>query len=313
MTTVALPYVGSGPYCMANSLAMMLGPGSPPPSMLQVLLGAPFGMQLLHGELPLFDPVGWDIDPAIDATLERLGWTCERTAGGGADEAMARLRKAVATRPAMVGPVEMGLLLHQPGSGTAIQADHWVVVADVDDEAVTFHDPHGHPYATLPAGAFATAWRAELIDLVDPPFVMRTAFTRVRRVDPLTALRDSLPVAIGLLAGRTDPRRPGSVGGAAAAEQLAGMVERGLDPQVHGHLVHFAIRAGARALSDAASCLALLGMTEAAAIADTQARLVGSLQYDVMAGNTAAAVATLRRLAPMYEQLRAALSRQVAG
>jgi hypothetical protein len=66
-------------------------------------------------------------------------------------------------------------------------------------------------------------------------------------------------------------------------------------------------------LCDASACLALLGMADAAAIADTQARLVGSLQYELVAGNPAAAAATLRQLAPTYEQLRAALAAQAAS
>jgi hypothetical protein len=50
------PYIGSGPYCYANSLAMMLGPAAPPPSVIEVLTGSPFGIELIAGRLPFFDP-----------------------------------------------------------------------------------------------------------------------------------------------------------------------------------------------------------------------------------------------------------------
>ena len=33
------PYIGSGPYCYANSLAMALGPTAPSPSIIEVLTG----------------------------------------------------------------------------------------------------------------------------------------------------------------------------------------------------------------------------------------------------------------------------------
>jgi hypothetical protein len=98
------------------------------------------------------------------------------------------------------------------------------------------------------------------------------------------------------------------VGGAAAANVLAGMVTDGLAPQIHGHLVHFAVRVGARRLADAATALAGLGFDKAAAIATQQARLVGSLQYDLVAGRAAVAAGTLRELAPTYEELADALS-----
>ena len=142
-------YIGSGPYCYANSLAMVLGPHAPDPSALEVLTGSPFGFEMLEGTLPLFDPLGWEPDTGLDDAIARLGWTCERHDGGGPDEAVDRLREASAAAPVLAGPVEMGLLLHQPGSGRAIGADHFVVVTEVTADTVCFHDPHGHPHATL--------------------------------------------------------------------------------------------------------------------------------------------------------------------
>jgi len=53
-------YIGSGPYCYANSLAMILGAEGPDPSAIEVLTGSPFGFQLYQGRLPWFDPLGWD-------------------------------------------------------------------------------------------------------------------------------------------------------------------------------------------------------------------------------------------------------------
>jgi hypothetical protein len=67
------PYIGSGPYCYANSLAMLLGPDAPPPSMIEVLTGSPFGLELLAGRLPLFDPYGWDPDRGLDDAIGLLG------------------------------------------------------------------------------------------------------------------------------------------------------------------------------------------------------------------------------------------------
>jgi hypothetical protein len=137
---------------------------------------------------------------------------------------------------------------------------------------VRFHDPHGHPHATLPMDDFIAAWRADSIGYPTEPFTARSAFERVHEVDAATALRRAMPMAARWLAGETGlPVPPGSLGGAAALERLAELAETGLEPWQHAHLGHFAIRVGARRLADAATCLAFIGENKAAGIADEQA------------------------------------------
>ncbi|MEV1166990.1 hypothetical protein [Nonomuraea sp. NPDC049784] len=190
-----------------------------------------------------------------------------------------------------------------------IEADHFVTVLDADDTLVRFHDPHGHPYATLPTGDFLAAWRADTIAYRTTPYTMRSEFQRVRKVTAEAALRTALPGAVAWLRGRDELAvPPGTMGGAAGVARLADMVTGGLDPQVRDHLIHFAIRVGARRLTDAATSFAALGYHRAAAVATRQARLVGSLQYDLVAGHTTSAAETLRQLAPTYEELATALS-----
>ena len=84
MPGMTVRYIGSGPYCYANSLAMVLGPAAPSPAVIEV-----------------------------------LGWICTRTSAGSEAEAAALLREARESRPLLAGPLEFGLLLYQPGSGTA--------------------------------------------------------------------------------------------------------------------------------------------------------------------------------------------------
>ncbi|MFI5671687.1 hypothetical protein [Streptomyces sp. NPDC051704] len=305
-----LHYLGSGPYCYTNSLAMVLGPDAPPPAVIETLTGSPFGMQCIAGALPLFDPYGWDPEIGLGAAIALLGWRCERSHGGTPGEALDRLRAACARGPVLVGPVDMGLLLYQPGTPSPDGGDHYVVVLRADEERVRLHDPHGHPYATLPTGAFLAAWEGESVAYTDAPYVLRTGFVREREVGGDEALRRSLPGAVRWLAGRDDlPVPPGSVGGTAAAEELAARLSRGgLEPGVRTLLTAFGVRVGARRLGDAARCLAVLGLGEAAAIATEQAEIVGELQFLLVTGEDAEAARLLRRLAPTYERLRAALS-----
>ena len=304
-----IAYLGSGPYCYSNCLAMMLGPHAPSPSVIEVLTGSPFGVELIAGEQPQFNPYGWDPDLGLDAAIDLLGWACQRAGASDAAEALAALLAVVERGPALVGPVEMGLLLHQPCSGTPIQADHFVVVFAVEGDLIRFHDPHGYPYASLPTAAFLAAWRAETIGYAATRYPMRHGFTRTRQVTDLEALRSSLPAAVNWLTDRHDPARPGDcLGGAAAVERLADMVGADLPAHIQGLLTAFGIRVGTRRLGDAATALTRLGMPAAATIATRQASLLGSLQYDLVAGSTSTAASTLRHLASGYQRLREAMT-----
>ncbi|GAA2607996.1 hypothetical protein [Paractinoplanes durhamensis] len=303
------PYIGSGPYCYANSLAMALGPTAPSPSTIEVLTGSPFGMHLLGGRLPLFDPYGWD-DRGIDDAIALLGWTCRRQGADDGEQALALLHEAVKTGPVLAGPLEMGLLRHVPGMTGPIGADHFVTVLEADDTQVLFHDPYGCPYATLPTQDFLAAWRADTITFYHAePYTMRGNFRQARAVTSEAALRAALPGAVAWLRGRDDLAvPPGTIGGATAVHHLADLVTDGLDPETHDHLTQFAIRVGARRLADAATALTSIGRDGAATIATRQARLVGSLQHDLVNGHTDSATQTLQQLAPTYDQLAAALS-----
>jgi hypothetical protein len=303
-----IPYIGSGPYCYANSFAMMFGDGAPSTAVIEFATGGPFGMQLVGGTLPFFDPYGWTPEAGFDDALAALGWASSVRRGGTAEQALAALESALADGPAWVGPVEMGYLRHQPGMTGPIGADHYVVVLGLAEGRVLMHDPHGHPYATLPVEDFMAAWRAESVDYATP-YTMRTAFRQLRAVTEEAAIEAALPTArrwLSMAEGRHVPA--GTIGNAEAAERLADMIEAGCDRELRNHLVWFAIRVGARRVADAATCLARIGRGEAAAIMDRQARLIGALQHPLVAGDDAAAAALLRALAPSYAELPAALA-----
>ena len=303
-----LPYIGSGPYCYANSVAMVLGADAPDPSAIEVLTMAPFGALLVEGKTPFFSPIEWDPLVGIDIALKALGWRCNCSFSAEAGEAVEKLRAASTANPVLVGPVEIGLLLQHPGSGRAIGSDHYVVVHHVDDLHVHFHDPHGYPYSILPIADFVASWTGELLGYGDETysFATRSDFRREREVDMATAMRAAIPQAaqwLGKASAGTD-----LANGAAIAE-LARLVDAGLESWQHGHLVYFAVRLGARRLVDAAQWLLTVEAREAAEIADNQARLFGRLQYELVAQDSKAAAQTLRELVPTYESLREALSR----
>jgi hypothetical protein len=205
----------------------------------------------------------------------------------------------------------MGLLRHHPemSGGQPIGSDHFVMAIEANDDLVRFHDPQGVPYATLPTAQFLAAWRAETIEYPHPPYVMRYDFRRSRQTTIEEAMRSALPRWRAWLRGRDDlPMPPGSLAGAEGVRRLASMVGEDVPADLHNHLVFFAIRVGARRLSDASDALAGLGYERAAVVAARQARLVGSLQYDIVMGRRDDAVRTLRDLAPTYDELIDALA-----
>lgn len=259
-------YIGSGPYCYANCMAMALADGTDP-GLLEVLTGSPFGLELLGGRRPLFNPLGWDPQIGIDAALDLLGWSCQRSDGGDADAALTRLRHVAGRGPVLAGPVEMGLLRHQPDADGAIGADHYVMVAAVDGDMVRFHDPHGHPYATMAAVEFAAAWHADSIGYPHAEYTMRTGFRRTRQVAALDALRAATPAAITWLDGKPAQAPPGSLGTGQAALALASLAQAGLAGDQREELARFAVRAGARRLADAQYWLGQIGLHDAAMIA----------------------------------------------
>lgn len=264
-------------------------------------------MQLVGGCLPFFDPFGWTPEGGFDAALDAMGWTSSVTSGGNAADAVERLRSELVHSPVWVGPVEMGWLRHQPGKDGPIGADHYVVVIGLANDWVQLHDPQGYPFATLPIGDFLTAWQAETIDY-GTPFTMRFGFRQMRVVDEDDEIRASLPAAIRWLSMQEPRHMPeGTIGNGEAAEALASMIDAGCDEDLRAHLIHFAIRVGARRLADAATCLSRIDYTDAAHIASEQAALTGALQYPLVAGNDAEAADLLRRLAPTYQRLLEAL------
>ena len=301
------PYIGSGPYCYANSFAMMFGDHAPSTAVIEFATGSPFGMQLIGGKQPFFDPYGWDPEKGFDDALRALGWTSKTSKASSSEEALRNLELALRNGPVWVGPVEMGHLRHQPGMTGPIGADHYVVVLEVAGGRVLMHDPQGYPYASLPLADFMEAWRAETLDYGEP-YTMRTGFERLSRVSEEDTILASIPTAIRWLSMEGDHKMPaGSLGNGKAAEELARMIENGCDEELRGHFIHFAVRVGARRTNDAAVCLRRIGNLEASATAAEQAQLIGSLQHHLVAREDAAAAASLRRLAPTYEKLLSAL------
>ena len=296
-------YVGSSPYCYANSLSMVVDDNWRP-GLVETLTGSPFGFQMV-GPLPLFDPAGWDPDTGLNQALALLGWESDRETFASAEEAFDRLAALCKDGPVFVGPLEMGLMLHQPGSDRPIGADHFVAVLDAGQDGVTMHDPQGHPYAWLPRDAFAAAWGSDTIGYGTGRFPLRTNFRRVAARGPQDAVRDLLPLAHHWARGDY-------AGGESSVEVLRALAKRaeiGLGIPALPVLQNFSLRLGARRRLDAARELAT--WPEIADVLDRQALALGKAQYAAVRGDGASLAATFRQVADLHDHLERALARVV--
>ena len=308
-----LSYVGSGPYCYANCVSMMMGTESPPISVIEFATCSPFGMQVIKlptDELFFFDPYGWDPLQGFKTLFEAAGWSSKCTVAKDATEALSLLKAALAKgKPVMVGPIEMGYLKYQPEMKGPIGADHYVVVLGIESEIVTLHDPHGHPYATLPVSELLQAWKTDSLGY-GKSYTMHSDFEHTHKYTDEEIIKRCLPDATKWLNKefvKAEAMPPGSAGNGEAARLLSQQVEKAFTPRIQNPLIYFAIRCGVRRLSDGATCLQRIGYDQAAKIMATQARLVGSLQYPLVIGDKKAAAAILLELAPTYSELSAVL------
>ena len=283
---------------------------TPSPAVIEVLTGSPFGMQLISGRLPLFDPFGWDPGIGLDAAIDLLGWSCS-TADGGRGGGTRPAAPGLPRRPVLAGPLELGLLPYQPGSGQAVGADHYLLVLEISDDTVLVHDPQGYPSPRCRSPP-AEAWRGDLISTayLAKPYLMRWGFTRQSPVGPHEALRRSLPAGVAWLGGRTDvevsPGTLGQGGGRVPTADLrirrAWILRSGACGRPSG--------CGSGAPAQRPGDLPVGPRYWRRALPSPPARPVPSAVCGgrLMSGDDAALAAGLRRLAPTYDELRATLA-----
>jgi hypothetical protein len=295
---MATVFVGDSHRCYADALAMTLGTAGPGESVIEALTGSAFGMYVDDRGRPLFSARRWNPERGMNAAISALGWECERIAGDW-DAALEALRHFTRSGPVLAGPFEMGILPHHPGIGKPIAVDHYLTVLGFEDNVILMNDPLGHPYTTVPVDSLFTAWQTKTLAFTIEPYSLRGNFRRVRDVDTGTAVRQMLLGGLKYLEESSS---------AEAAEAAAEVLERGLNTELYFYLAAFEVCAAVCRRTDAAELVSSLGYAEIAATLDYQARLIGSIQYLIVSGDTPAAATVLRKLAPTFDQLRLELA-----
>ena len=250
-----LTYLGNGPYCYANSAAMLLENAGEfvEPRLIEVLSGVGLGAFWLAESQTLFLS-GWASPPdvGVSRSFGLLGFeVAEEAEADGSDMPIEALKLQLQEGPVMLGPLDMGELSYHPNARGASGADHFVLAVGVENGAILVHDPAGYPATPIELDALSRAWRADLIGYRRGAYrrwhsPVRTSSPTPRQIEDAAlqsfhrAYRDARAI-----------RCPGITVGAEAIERLVACIrneelaENGLK-----HLQRFALALGVRRALD---------------------------------------------------------------
>ncbi|HZS77533.1 MAG TPA: hypothetical protein VFA41_13050 [Ktedonobacteraceae bacterium] len=310
-----ISYSGNGDYCYANSLYMsLLAAGAkagevPTPGFLECLTTLPFGkmyLRLDEGPLVFFSSSEANPDLGLTLAVQSLGWECEETRGGSAEEALVRLRKAVQDAPVLAGPLDMGYLTYSPFHRELAGGDHFVLVLAVEEDCVIMHDPMKYPYASLPLSEFLEAWRADRVGYRSAPYTMRSHFRQVEARTRQEMIARALPTIRHNLS--VSLQGPVVYNGVAALSCLIDDLRADEKPSsVLESLATFVFPLAARRSLDAAFFLREAGLPDAAQCMQRQAMLAGKAQYLAAHEQWQSVAAIMEQLAEEEQKLLASL------
>ena len=188
-----LPYIGSGPYCYANSFAMMFGEHAPPRPSSNSPRAVRSACRCSGRAAAVRSP--W---------LESGRWLRRRA--GGAGLALGPQLRRQRGRGAGTSARRAGAwsCLDRSGRDGILPASAWHDGTDPGRSLCRRAGDRGRlradarparlPYATLPLADFMAAWAADTVDY-GAPYTLRTGFTRVSAVSETEAIRAALPAA----------------------------------------------------------------------------------------------------------------------
>ena len=250
-----LGYVGNGPYCYANSAAMLLDSVGETiePRLLEVLSGVGLGAFWLAESQTLFVS-GWASMPdvGVSRAFGLLGIkVTEEAESDGAPMPAEALARQLDDGPVLLGPLDMGELPYHPDSRGGTGDDHFVLALGIEGDEVVVHDPAGYPAVPIAVEALDRAWRADLVEYRSGPYRRWHSPVRVKSPAPeelsgmaiqsfAQAYRESrATVPSGVAIG------PEAVESVAATLRAGELGEQGLE-----HLRRFALPLGVRRALD---------------------------------------------------------------
>ena len=250
-----ISYVGNGPYCYANSAAMLLESAgeSVEPRVIEVLSGVGLGAFWVAESQTLFlSGLASAPDVGLSRSFGLLGFNVNEEAESDGDVIpIDALHLQLGKGPVLLGPLDMGELPYRPNASGANGADHFVLALHVEDDAVVVHDPAGYPAMPIGVEALDRAWRADLIAYRRGAYRRWHSPSRIERPGPMRTAEAAIESFSRAYRESRAICDPGTVVGPEAIEALVAAIRSRelLDPGLE-HLRRFALPLGVRRALD---------------------------------------------------------------
>ena len=310
--TKLIPFRGNGPYCYSNSASMLLSTIGEQisPQEVEAFTGVGLGAFWLPKEkLLFFSSISNPPDLGITRALRLLGFSFEeKMTNDSGKPPFEQLRSDLASSPAVLGPLDMGYLAHNPLHKRMMGADHFVLAYRFEKDGVLIHDPEGFPSVLLPFRLLELAWRADSIPYRRGHYRYWTHLRRVRHSNQeelydstLRSFKEVYSEAESLAA-----KQNWTIDAKAIATLQAHVKLGKVSPAERGFMVHFSFKLGARRALDFASFFGSR-RTDLAGLKEKQAELFGALQSYAVQKKWTRVADSLERLAQVETEFRDAL------
>ena len=254
-----MKYIGNGAYCYANSTSMLLSciNEDVSPSLIEVLTGVSIGATLKKDKnLLYFNNQTLLPDLGLTKALGILGFTYKIKVFEKPDDfPLEELKKDLTLSPAVIGPLDMNLLIYNPNYEHLKGADHFILAYKIDNNQIYVHDPAGFPYVSLSLEKLKESWQANNVSYKKGYY--RYTFSPKRVKEPSNAKIYSMAISffktIYLEGEKKTNKSKFAIGGKAIRDYADYISKKGLNEEEWGHFVYFALPLGAKRASDYAT------------------------------------------------------------
>jgi hypothetical protein len=310
--TKLIPFRGNGPYCYSNTASMLLSTigEQVSPQEMEAYTGVGLGAFWLPKEkLLFFSSISNPPDLGITRALHLLGIGFEeKITSDPGKPPLEQLRSDLTSSVAVLGPLDMGFLTHNPLHKRMMGADHFVLAYRFEKDGVLIHDPEGFPSVLLPFRQLELAWRADSIPYRRGYYRYWTHPRRIRSPSrdelygsTLKSFKEVYSEAESLAA------KQNWIIDAKAIETLSKHVKHDkVSPAERGFMVFFSLKLGARRALDFASFFGSKN-SELARLKEKQAEVFGALQNLAVQKKWTRVADSLEQLAQVETEFRDAL------
>jgi hypothetical protein len=307
-----IPFRGNGPYCYSNTASMLFSTigEQVSPQEMEVYTGVGLGaFWLPRKKLLFFSSISNPPDLGITRALHLLGIGFEeKMTSDPGKPPFEQLRSDLASSAAVLGPLDMGYLTHNPLHKRMMGADHFVLAYRFEKEGVLIHDPEGFPSVLLPFRQLELAWRADSIPYHRGHYRYWTHPRRAQRPSE-EGLYDSSLRSFKEVYSQAESMaaKQDWIIDAKAITALRNHVMQGkVSPAERGFMVFFSFKLGARRALDFASFFESKH-PELARMKEKQAELFGVLQALAVQRKWTRVADSLEELAQVETEFRDAL------